>query len=279
MSLFNRKNNGPAPAADPSPAGGGIAIPFFLSYQVGNLQGIGARTYQEDSFTIVNAFDVTMAKEQGLFFAVCDGMGGMKDGKLASETAISSLRQSFNDFDRSSDLSVQLKKSIFKASAEIEKLIGGDGGSTAVVGIIFNEKLYYASVGDSYFWLFRDGKLLRLNEEHNLLHRNYLEGIREGNMDPRSLSDGDEDAALTSFLGMRGFGTVDASVRPLSLRDNDILLACSDGVGGVVTEEEIISSLQLGDPSQACVTLESCLIAHARPHQDNYTGVIIRCIR
>ena len=51
-----------------------------LTYQVANLQGLGARARQEDSFTVANAFDAAMAREKGLLFAACDGMGGMRDG-------------------------------------------------------------------------------------------------------------------------------------------------------------------------------------------------------
>ena len=53
-----------------------------LSYRIANLQGVGARARQEDSFAVANAMDVSQIREQGLFFAVCDVMGGMKDGKL-----------------------------------------------------------------------------------------------------------------------------------------------------------------------------------------------------
>jgi protein phosphatase len=253
-------------------------ITRLLSYKLGNLQGIGSRQNQEDSFTTANAFDVVKAKEQGLFFAVCDGMGGMKDGKLASETAVSSLRNSFLGFDRSADLSMQLRDGIIKASDEVESLIGGDGGSTAVVGIILDEKLYFASVGDSYFYLFREGKLIRLNAEHNILHDRYLEEIERGNMHPEDAREGKEDAALTSFLGMVGIEQIDLTVRPIPLRDRDVLIACSDGVGGVVTEEEMINALSLSDPTQACADLERSVLAHANPHQDNYTAVVIDCI-
>ena len=72
----------------------------LLGYRVANLQGVGARTRQEDSFTVANAFDVVKIRDEGLLFAVFDGMGGMKDGKLASETAVSSMRDSFKAMDR-----------------------------------------------------------------------------------------------------------------------------------------------------------------------------------
>ena len=52
--------------------------------------------------------------------------------------------------------------------AQVEALIGGDGGSTVVTGILYQDRLYYASVGDSFLYLLRGGSLLRLNAEQNL---------------------------------------------------------------------------------------------------------------
>lgn len=112
----------------------------LLTYQVANLQEVGARARQEDSFMFANAFDVTEIREKGLLFVVCDGMGGMKDGKVASETAIASIRQSFINMDRDADLAKQLKESVYLAADEVEQRLGGDGGSTLVAGILFQEK-------------------------------------------------------------------------------------------------------------------------------------------
>lgn len=249
-----------------------------LTYQAANLQGIGSRDRQEDSFTIVNAFDVTEIMEKGLLFAVCDGMGGMKDGKLASETAIASLRSAFAAMDRSQDMAGQLKDSICLAAKEVEKKLEGDGGSTIVAGIVYDEKLYYASVGDSFLYLKRGAGLYRLNREHNLRNQLYLESIRSGTMNPKEGREASEAAALTQFLGMTGFDDVDGSVRPFPLKEGDVLLACSDGVGGVMDEEEIRNALSFISVQAMCGQIEQKIAAHAKTNQDNYTALIVRCL-
>ena len=76
--------------------------------QVANIQGIGARSRQEDAFAFANALDEKRYTERGMMFCVCDGMGGMRDGKLASETAVKSFRESFIAMNRQGNLSQQL---------------------------------------------------------------------------------------------------------------------------------------------------------------------------
>ena len=251
----------------------------LLSYRLANLQGVGAREHQEDSFVVVNAFDVMRIKEQGLFFAVCDGMGGMADGALASQTAVQSLRTSFMSMDRSDDLAAQLRDSIFQASSEVESRIGGDGGSTVVACLVYQENLYYASVGDSFLYLLRNNTLYRMNREQNVCHQSYMEVIRGGGIDPSDYQDQSDAAALTGFLGMIGLDDVDCSVRPFPLREGDILLACSDGVGGVISENEVREILSLPSEQDMCQQMEQKLINYARANQDNYTAFVVKCVK
>lgn len=250
-----------------------------LDYQVGNLQGIGARERQEDSFCVINAFDAERKKKRGLFFAVCDGMGGMKDGKVASETAVGSFRNAFEGMDRESDLSLCLRQAAFRASAEVEAILEGEGGSTVVAGIIYRDRLCFVSVGDSCFFLVRDGQLYRLNLEHNKCNEIYLTCIEDGIIDPAEGKEDAESAALTGFLGMSGLELTDGTMRPLPMKEGDILLACSDGVGGTLSELELRNALDGSDPVRMCRNLEEGILAHARPHQDNYTAVVVKCIQ
>ena len=249
-----------------------------LRYYVANLQGFGARANQEDSFTVMNALDERQYDKYGLMFAVCDGMGGMKDGKLASETAINSFRSSFTEMNRRGRIAEQLKESVFIASEEVKNLLAGDGGSTVVIGIIFHEQLYFASVGDSFFYIMRDGKLYRLNTEHNICHKRYLENIRDGYLEPQECREDSDASALSQFLGIPELSEIDCSVRSMDLKKGDVLLACSDGVGGVLEENEILDALRCLSGDDMCCQLEQQLIKHDKPNQDNYTALIVQCL-
>jgi protein phosphatase len=255
----------------------GLLTDGLVSYHVGNMQGFGSRANQEDSFAFANFFDVNKIKEEGALFVVCDGMGGMKDGKAASEKAIASIRNSFAYMDRSDDIARQLKESVYRASEEVEDMLEGEGGSTVVAGIIYDNKLYYASVGDSYFYLMRNDHLYRLNLEHNMCNQIYQECIQDGCINPDEGRSNHEAAALTQFLGMPGLSDVDGSVRPLPIKQGDVFLACSDGVGGVLDESEVMAALSCETPHIMCEQLEQRILMHQKKNQDNYTAIVVKC--
>lgn len=252
-------------------------IQRFLSYQVANLQGIGTRRQQEDSFAFVNAIDVTAMKEKGLLAIVADGMGGMKGGKQASELTVSCLKEDFEKIDREQDLAFQLKESVRHASEKVYQLLHGEGGSTIVACMLFEEQLYYVSAGDSYLYLKRGNHLTRINREHNVRMELYSEEIESGNMNPERARLHPEAAALTQFLGKDQIEDIDYFHRPLRLEEDDCLLICSDGVGGVLNEEEILFALHMENPARSCQCMENMIKEKGNPYQDNYTALVISC--
>lgn len=249
-----------------------------LHYNVSNLQGQGSRSCQEDSFTVVNALDEEKYTKFGLMFTVCDGMGGMKNGKLASDTAVSALRDSFFDMDLRENIPEKLKEALICASKKIEDKLDGDGGSTAIICVIIHEMLYFASVGDSFLYLYRNGELCRINSEHTLCMDLYLENIRNNCTEVESCRNDSEASALTSYLGLPELPRIDYNLRPLRLRKGDVILSCSDGIGGVLDENEISDALSWIDTVDMCDEIEKYINKHAKPNQDNFTCVIVRCI-
>ena len=247
-----------------------------IPYCAANLQGIGARKSQEDSFAFANVFDAEQIEKNGLLFVVADGMGGMKDGKIASETAVFSIKNDFEKMDRSVNLAPQLEQSVYRASELGEERLEGYGGSTLIAGILYEQKLYYSSVGDSFLYLMRDNQLIRINRAHNLENQIHMQTIQRGEFDPDKAIDS-ESAALTQFLGMVGMDEVDSFFTPFQMQDKDILLACSDGVAGVIAEPIMLECLKKEDPQQMCMALENEIINQRRNSQDNYTALIIQC--
>ena len=273
MGLFSRKKS----KDEHRTVAPNVSSGLLLSYQTANLQGIGTRAQQEDSFGFVNVLDVTKIREKGLLAIVADGMGGMKGGKAASDTAVASIREDFEKFDYSGDLAQQLRNSVDNANERIYDMLDGAGGTTLISCLFYREKLYFACVGDSYLYLKRGNHLYSLNRKHSVLYDEFLRTIRNSDFDPSVARENEEKHALSCFLGMEMLDDIDYLRRPLKLLGGDILLLCSDGVGGVLSEEGVISCLNMPVAKDMCSELEKEILKQNLKYQDNYTALVIKC--
>lgn len=250
-----------------------------FGYQTALLQGIGSRERQEDSCAFVNDHDVLRIHQNGLLAIVADGMGGMADGKKASTMAVTSLLKSFDELDMSKDVSPQIRDAFFLANERVFNLLDGYGGSTAILCLFYHEKLWFASVGDSGLYMLRNQQLNRLNRRHTLCNDIMLKTIRRGSTDPSEGRNNPESHALSSFLGMEELSNVDYLLKPINLEPGDVLLICSDGIDGTLDEEVIISCLEQETPEYSCFAIENEIKKKAKKYQDNYTGLIVRCVK
>lgn len=252
---------------DPPPAGRGL--------RVGNVQGLGQRERQEDSFAILNAADAGEQARQGLLAVVCDGMGGMADGKLASECAVELFRQWFQERE-DEDIPSWLNACAHAASEAVFQQFSGHSGTTLVAVHIHQNALHWASVGDSAIYLCRNGGVFQLNREHTYLNRLYARELTE-DIICKERAEQDEDARrLTAFVGIDRLTEVDGNFRPLPLHPGDVILLCSDGISGVLAPPELMEAMRL-PPDEGCAMLETLVREKSVPEQDNYTGILIAC--
>lgn len=272
FKLFSRERPAPAP---PSPAQGEPPATGPLTLQIANVQGQGERERQEDSFAIVNAADLERQRAQGLLALVADGMGGMEDGKAASQWAAERFLQLFQERE-GGDVPGWLYRSVHAVSDSVFQRFGGHSGTTLVAVHIQEERLHWLSVGDSAIFLLRKGGVFQLNREHTCLNRLFLQELEREPIDKgRALSDPDAPR-LTSFVGIDQLTEVDLSLRPLKLERGDALLLCSDGVSGVLTPPELLEGMSLS-PEEGCALLERMVLEKGVIGRDNYTGVLISC--
>lgn len=248
-----------------------------MSYQVANLQGAGMREYQEDSFALVNAVDVIEMQKNGLFCVLADGMGGMKNGKMASEMAISCLKEGFLSMNRKGNLCQQLKESMQEAGEDIYARFGRKSGTTAIACMFFEENLYFASIGDSSLYLKRGSKLLQLNREQTYREHLLRKMVHNPNWDIEAAYDDPEAECLMEFLGKDDMGEPDYFSKPFHLEAGDQILLCSDGVSKVLSNQQIFECLDTAYAMEACERLEQAVLAIGLPTQDNYTAIVVTC--
>ena len=242
--------------------------------RLGNVQGIGSRERQEDSFAILNAANPQEMERQGLFAVVADGMGGMEEGKGASETAVAAFTQLFQALLEEGDIPRQLREGAAAVSDGIFQRFHGQSGTTVVAVRIRDGCLHWLSVGDSAIFLRRGECVFQLNREHTCLNDLYLAELGREPIQ-RARAEEDEDARrLTAFLGIDRLTQVDQSLRPWRLRDGDTVLLCSDGISGVLGPAELKEAMSL-PPDEGARLLETLVLEKGIPAQDNYTGVLI----
>src|ERR1700687_2742828 len=200
------------------------------------------RQHNEDNM----AFD----PEEGLF-VVADGMGGHAAGEVASKITvetiaefIASTRQKeeatwpfkynhslhFN----SNRLAVAIEKANERVMAAVAAQPWLKGMGTTVVAGLMNEKiLALAHVGDSRAYLFRDGQLSRLTDDHSWVHEQVTAGgLAEGGGKTHPLKN-----VVTRPLG--GGPSVSPDLQELVFSPGDRYLFCSDGLTTMVSDEEI----------------------------------------
>ena len=274
MGLFKLFSRG-KPAPEPVPEEPAAPAEGPLTLRIANLQGQGDRERQEDSFALVNPAQGELRDRQGLLALVADGMGGMEDGKGASQWAAERLPQLFQERE-TEDIPGWFYRSAHAVSEEVFRQFGGRSGTTLVAVHIQGERLHWLSVGDSAIYLCRNGGVFQLNREHTCLNRLFLQELeREVIEKERAVSDPDAPR-LTSFIGIDRLTEVDLSLRPLALQRGDTLLLCSDGIGGVLTPPELLECMS-PDPEEGAGLLERMVLEKHVLGQDNYTGILIAC--
>ena len=247
-----------------------------LAIRVANLQGIGEREEQEDSFAVLNATALAELSSQGLFALVADGMGGMEGGRQASEWAADFFVQLFRERDPKRSVPEWFYQSVHVVSDSVYRQFGGRSGTTLVAVHLLEDRLHWLSVGDSAIYLARDGGVFQLNREHTCLNQLYLQELEQPVID-KARAEQDEDARrLTSFVGIDRLAEVDLNLRPLTLKRGDALLLCSDGISEVLTPPELLEAMTLA-PKEGADLLEHMVLEKGVPEQDNYTGILIAC--
>lgn len=242
--------------------------------RVGNVQGVGLRERQEDSFAILNATDTAEFDRLGLLAIVADGMGGMADGKLASECAVELFRQQFRTRPEDGDIPGWLNTCVRSASETVFQQFSGHSGTTLVAVHIYQNALHWLSVGDSAIYLYRNGGVFQLNREHTYLNQLYTRELGETIISKERAEQDTDARRLTSFVGIDRLTEVDGSLRPLPLHPGDVILLCSDGISGVLAPPELMEAMSL-DLDEGCAMLETLVQEKNIPAQDNYTGILI----
>lgn len=245
-----------------------------------NFQHQGARERQEDAFAVSNLEDREQVEKNGVFAVVADGMGGLSVGQKASHGAVSAFIKEYAREEPGISIQEKLLLSLQVANATVFDLALKDGeviemGTTLVAAAIHADQLYWVSAGDSRIYLCRDGQLLQLNKDH--IYANQLkEEVKNKRITRDEAENHPERGYLTSYLGLAEIPEIEQCAQPLTLKPNDAVMICSDGLYNALSLQEMADIIQEGSLLTAELLVGEALSKKIK-HQDNITVVILSC--
>jgi serine/threonine protein phosphatase PrpC len=170
-------------------------------------------------------------------YAVADGMGGHRGGDVASQLALATIEDLSKQGKGSLGEQVrEANRLVFERAAEDRRLAGM--GTTLTAAVISPEGAHLAHVGDSRAYMLRAGALRRLTEDHTLVNRM----VRAGEISEKEAEQHPHRNVLVRALGTEP--DVDVDEESVGLLDADRLVLCSDGLTGMVAEEQIQAILE-----------------------------------
>jgi protein phosphatase len=219
-------------------------------------------------------------------FIVADGMGGHAGGNIASKMSVDTVRKKIRATRKSGDLFGEdaigiespavlklLEDSIKAASAKIfdrsnrqPELAGM--GTTVTLALAYDHRVYVAHVGDSRLYRLREGKFEQLTEDHSLVN----EQVKAGFITSEEALHSRFRNIITRSVGFESEVTVDTLSLPM--QPDDIYLICSDGLTGMIEDEEILKIIKKTRLSQAPARLVD--LANQAGGEDNVTVVVLR---
>ena len=291
----------PSSQVRPSPQNGSAAKPALAPAHT--LESFGAsdqgrvRTSNEDQFvtaTLMRALWIEQSSVQqaqmhygddrGHVLIVADGMGGAQGGETASAVAVGAIEQFLlnalrwlltlhgsEEAEVLRDFKVALRTADASVCAAAAGHPGLSGmGTTLTMAYNLGTDLFVAHVGDSRCYLYRGGALQQLTRDHTLVG----ELVEKGLIQPEDAGAHPYRHVITNVVGGPKAG-LHAEVHRLTLEPGDLLLLCTDGLTGMVADEQIASVLR-GATTPRAASEELIRLANEQGGRDNVTAVVAR---
>jgi protein phosphatase len=251
-----------------------------MSFLPGNAQHIGARSSQQDSFGFGDPENEPFLAHGGFVAVVCDGMGGMEHGDVASRTAVRAFLEGYHRKTQAESIPEALERSVREANERVVEMAHELGaaesvGTTLVAAVLVDhpgtrkKAMYFISVGDSGLFHVSEGQIQTVNRPH--VFANLLESaVARGAMTKEQAQAHPERESLTSFIGVDVLEEIDRNLEPWPLSDGDSILLASDGLFKTLSSEEILEALQ-GHPQDWPEALVARTLAQKYEFQDNVT--------
>ncbi|MBD2490173.1 serine/threonine phosphatase [Aulosira sp. FACHB-615] len=269
---------------------------IVLSMQLSSLEDVGCtdvgrqRQHNEDYFGIDTKIEKLelprnrVYQARGLYI-LCDGMGGHAGGEIASELAVNTVKQYFQEFWQTNQRPTEanMREAVYLANQAIYQLNQQDArsgigrmGTTLVILVIQDTEAVVAHVGDSRLYrLTRKRGLEQITVDHEVGQREIARGVEP------SIAYARPDAyQLTQALGPRDESAIDPDVEFFDINEDSLLILASDGLSDndlleTHWKSHLLPLLSSGASLERGVN-ELIDVANQKNGHDNITAILVR---
>ena len=212
-------------------------------------------------------------QSRGAVSLLADGVGGQGYGEVASKLAVETALRVFKDADPTTTDNQMLWRMFNAANLTVYDAGMAHGGAdrmatTLTVSLFRRNEVAIGHVGDSRAYLIRQGTIKQLTSDHTYVAMQ----VKMSLISKQDAMNSDLRGLLTRSIGANP--TVQVDYSRAILRSGDIVVQCTDGLHGTVTESEIKDSVSRMPPAAACEQLSQ--LAERRGSEDNISVQVLR---
>ncbi len=244
-----------------------MVLDIYGASDIGCVRGLN-----EDSFCIYG-FEENQVPG---FCVLSDGMGGHNAGEVASQKTVQFVAEVLMEpiLKETTALPKEMQRAVKEANERVFKMAVTDQsqqgmGATLVIAAVLPEEIYIANVGDSRAYAYRNGELMQITRDHSVVE----EMMANGSITPEEARVHPQRNIITRAIGTDPI--VEPDLFEYDYLAGDILLLCSDGLSGMLENDEIQRILE--ENRNAKQTVSAFIdAAKEKGGQDNITVICIR---
>jgi serine/threonine protein phosphatase PrpC len=250
--------------------------PANIAWQIAGLTDVGLkRSLNED--TMLLAEGVMPDHTPYGLYVVADGLGGHQGGEIASQLTVDAIQAYLSQqppLPAAAPFNDWLKTAVMTANATVlarqeNRDQAKKMGSTVAIALVVDGQAHVANVGDSRVYHLNTERIQQVTVDHSLVERL----VQIGQLTRAEARTHKNRNVLYNTIGEKA--EMEVSLYHIDVQPGDRLLLCSDGLSGLITDEEILNiSLSLADPADLCRALVEA--AKSAGGTDNITTIIVQ---